>query len=531
MRFRCSAISCLSVLVLAILVPLVPTPAGQPTAPNGLLDEGSLAARIDHYLAIQQAEKGVTPAAIADDSEFIRRVYLDLAGCIPSIIDVRDFLDDTRPNKRRIWVDLILEGKKPSRKPDAFSQHFANVWRAWFLSRVNNENAAALAPATENWLRERFKANTPYDRMVREIITAAPYDQGSNSPSVFYQINEFKPENLAAAASRLFLGIKLECAQCHDDRSGGSWTQTQFWSLAAFFAGVDPQRGQPTDKREIEIPVKKKVVRARFLDGVQPTWKPGNNPRAVLADWFTSSKNPYFARAAVNHLWAYFFGTGLTDPVDEQGAHNPPSHPELLDELARQFADHGFNLKYLIRSIIASQAYQRTSVANHPGQDDPRLFARMFIRGLSAEQLFDSLAEATEYQDSSSSAMFNRFDNPENQTPRQKFLARFAHQDKTTEAPTSILQALYLMNSSFVAERTSLEQNRTLATIADSARTRTARRVETLFLVVLSRKPTAEESKRFVAYVERGGATADHRRALADVFWALLNSAEFRLNH
>jgi hypothetical protein len=531
MHIRSCVSACLGVLVLLGLDCLLPAPAGQPAAANGLLKEESLAARIDHYLAIQQAEKGITPAARADDAEFIRRVYLDLAGCIPSIIDVRDFLDDTRPNKRRIWVDLILEGRKPSRKPDAFNQHFANVWRSWFLSRVNNENAAALAPATENWLRDRFKANTPYDRMVREVITAEPYNQGNSSASVFYPINEFKPENLAASASRLFLGIKLECAQCHDDRSGGSWTQTQFWSLAAFFAGVDPQRGQPTDKREIEIPGRKKVVRARFLDGPEPAWKPGDNPRVVLADWFASAKNPYFARAAVNRLWAYFFGTGLTDPVDEQGAHNPPSHPELLDELARQFADHGFNLKYLIRALVASQAYQRTSVADHPGQDDPRLFARMFIRGLSAEQLFDSLAEATEYQDTSSGGMFNRFDNPENQTPRQKFLARFAHQDKTTEAPTSILQALYLMNSSFVAERTSLEQNRTLATIADSARTSTARRVETLFLVVLSRKPTPAESKRFVAYVERGGATADQRRALADVFWALLNSAEFRLNH
>jgi hypothetical protein len=154
----------------------------------------------------------------------------------------------------------------------------------------------------------------------------------------------------------------------------------------------------------------------------------------------------------------------------------------------------------------------------------------MVIRGLSAEQLFDSLAEATEYQDSSPVVM-NRFVDPENQSPRQKFLARFAHQDKPTEAPTSILQALYLMNSSFVAERTSLEQNKTLATIADAAKTDTSRRIETLFLVVLSRKPAASELKRFVAYVDRGGPSSDHRKALADVFWALLNSAEFRLNH
>jgi hypothetical protein len=525
MSHRWTGLAALGVLTLASIATAEEPPA---QAPDGLLDAKALAGRIDHWLAVRQTAKGVKAAPLADDAEFIRRVYLDLAGCVPPVIDARDFIDDTRPDKRLLWVDMLLDGRKPSRKPDAYTQHFTNVWRAWMLSRADNERAAALGPATEKWFQSRLKENLPYDVMVRQMITAAPTGGRGDQANLFDQVNENKPESLAGTTSRMFLGIKLECAQCHDDRSGGDWSQTQFWSFAAFFTPEAPGR-QQDPQRTIAIPGKNKVARARFLLGPEPTFKPGDNARAMLADWVVSPTNPYFARAGVNRMWSFFFGIGLTDPIDEQGDHNLPSHPELLDELARQFTEHQFDLKYLIRAIVASQAYQRTSTVSPSAKDDPRLFARMSVRGLSAEQLFDSLAEVTEFEEGGRGTV-NRLNDGTNLTPRQQFLARFSHQYKATETPTSILQALYLMNSPFITDRTSLEHNKTLSTLA-AQKTSHARRVETLFLLVLSRKPTTAELGRCVTFLDKGGASADQRQALADVFWALINSPEFFVNH
>jgi hypothetical protein len=290
------------------------------------------------------------------------------------------------------------------------------------------------------------------------------------------------------------------------------------------------QQGRPAPQRgTIKIPVKDKIVQARFLDGKEPVWKGDSlDTRPALAEWMTSPENPYFARAAVRRLWLYFFGTALAEHPDGSTDTIPPAHQELLDELAREFINHKYDLKFLIRTITASQAYQRTSAVSHPSQKDPHLFARMPLRGLTPEQLFDSLGEATEFNGGVSA-------NPEafylaSRGARNQFLGRFSAQEQKTDYQTSILQALYLMNNEFIAERVSLEKNRTLATLADQP-TSTARKVETLYLVVLSRKPKPAESERFVKYVEKGGPTGDPKKALADVFWVLLNSPEFILNH
>ncbi|HEY2159517.1 MAG TPA: DUF1553 domain-containing protein, partial [Isosphaeraceae bacterium] len=238
----------------------------------------------------------------------------------------------------------------------------------------------------------------------------------------------------------------------------------------------------------------------------------------------TSPSNPYFAKAAVNRIWAQLFGVGLVDPVDDFGDSNPPSHPELLDDLAAWFADSGYDRPALIRALTATRAYGLASEVGPGGPPGPRLFARGPVRGLTPEQLYDSLAQAVGLP--SEPAQNVRAVVPTG--PRAAFLEKFAAgDDRPTERETSIPQALAVMNGALVADATSPERGETLVAVAEAPFLDARGRVETLFLAALARRPRPEESARLVAYVE----ARDPRAALADVFWALLNSAEFKLNH
>ncbi len=477
-----------------------------------------LAKRIDELIAAPWRERGVTATPLADDAEFLRRVFLDLGGRIPRVQEVREFLDDASSDKRRKVVDKLLESPY-------YVNHFTNVWRALMLPQTNNALGPPLAPQLEAWLKKRVRENAPYDRLVREVLTVSVRRQammsaGEPSPAVFYQANENKPENLASATSRLFLGVKLECAQCHN-HPFAKWTKQQFWEYAAFF--------QPTAEREARVPGTEKTVQARFLDGSEPKKKSADSARETLADWVTSSENPYFARAAANRLWAHFFGLGLVEPIDEESDDNKPSHPELLDELSRQLALHSFDLRYLMKAIAYSNTYQLSSNSETTPLD-AHLFARMSLKGLSPEQLYDSIAQATGFREPPTPDQ--RFMPFAPAGPRAEFLTRFANlSDKRTEYQTSILQALALMNGRFVADATSLERSETLAAVVDAPFLDSAGRVEALYLAALGRRPRADEKERLVKYVERGGPSGDAKKALADVFWALLNTSEFVLNH
>jgi hypothetical protein len=519
-------------------------------------DPAALADKINRFLEKSWAANQIKPAAPADDAEWLRRVYLDLAGRIPSVREVQDFLKSKDPDKRRKEIQKLLGSSR-------YPMHFTNVWRATMLPEAANNNPFVnQGGGFTGWLYARFSENAPYDKMARELLTATQPNQPQQrgfpvdvygvpnsgpSPIGFYQAKQFMPENLAETTARLLLGVRLGCAQCHN-HPFASWKQDQFWEYAAFFSGMQPRnpRGEaPVTPRELKIPGTDKVVKAKFLDGKLPKWDDakGGDPRLALADWVTSPDNPFFARATVNRVWGIFFGVGLIDPIDEMVGDNVNVYqPELLDEIAKDFAAHNFDLKYLIEGIMMSKAYQLTSKRSDESQDTPGQFARMPLRGMTPEQLYDSVVEATRFRDAGSGAFPGQFRGGAN--ARAEFVNKFSNlSDRPTEYQTSIIQALTLMNGQLTADAThpSFERSELLYALIDSPFMDTPQRIETLYVATLTRKPRPHEFERAAKFMDDAVKSEKplsdeenkkrYNQALADVFWALLNSGEFFFNH
>jgi hypothetical protein len=490
----------------AIIITLMGTPAAHAESrTNYDKDVKDLADRIDHHIAAGWHDNKVKPADAADDATYLRRVYLDVVGQIPAIYEARDFLDDHSADKRQRLVERLLE-------TDAYARHFGNVLRRALLP--GNLTSPERNHELEIWFQERLQDNVGYDVMARSILTgdpkAVPY-------RAFADANANKPEELASATSRFFWGVRIECAQCHK-HPFAKWKKEQFWEFAAYFSG-----GQAT------IPNTDTTVKARLLIGDAPEVRDPESLRKVLAQQLTTSDNPYFARAAVNRLWLQFFGIGLVDPVDALGEDQPPSHPEVLDELARAFVEHKYDLRLLICAITSTKTYALSSISTDASQDDPRRFARAAVRGLTAEELYDSIGVATGRVIPLRRGTGKSI-SKEAQAARAEFSRRFNQSGTPLEIEASLLQALYLMNSQAMSSAISLQENHLLQTIAGSENQTTAQRIEDLYLLVLSRRPRPEESTKLAKFVDDSGRRGASK-ALADVYWALLNSPEFSLNH
>ena len=501
--------------------------------------QAAIAAIIDSEIARQQKDAKITPAAMASDAEYLRRVYLDLVGHIPSHDRTVAFLDSKEPDKRAKLVTELLASPE-------YGQQFATIW-----AKLITAEEPKLKPGLETLLVDRFNKNQPWDALVRDLVSA----NGTGPDTSFVMSNVDnklpQPSKLAGSTARLFLGLQLQCAECHN-HPFVDWKQTDFWSLAAFFnytrlnkadknalAEMPPAaKGKPEalPGAKITLPVTAgkgagKVVDAKFLTGDKPTL-PAEGPfRPALAEWMTAPQNPYFAPAAVNRLWAHFFGRGLVNPIDDLNDDNPPSHPEAMQALADEFRASGFDVKHLIECICATQAYQRSSRTTNADKDDEAEYARMAIKVMSPEALYDSLVLALEVKElnvSVGTAATNGVGG--NSKPptgkgaaREKFTRFFNTRELegyATDYSHGIPQALALMNDPAMTSKPPIV-DRLIKSGATPGQI-----IEDLFLSLLNRRPEARELKPMLAYVQK---QSDPAKGYAGIVWVLINLPEFGL--
>jgi hypothetical protein len=500
------------------------TEPSKPARTVSKLEVAGLAQRIDRAIQEQLDAEKVPVSGLASDAEFMRRLYLDIAGVIPPADKVAAFLDSKDPDKRAKLIDELLASP-------AYGKHMADIWQALLLPRTATPVRGLSREPMVKWLEEKFNANTSWDKMVSELLTASG-PQDKNGAVTFFASSQ-TADKMTDNVCKLFLGVRLECAQCHDHPFTG-WKREEYWGMAAFFTKVNmggggkgaKQPATPTvsedGKGRQRLPESAKVVPAKFLQGAEPKIEGSDPRRPVLAAWMTAADNPFFARALVNRLWHHFYGRGFVNPVDDMHKENRASHPALLSELSEQFVASGFDVKHMIRAICNSQAYQRTSKPNAENEEDATLFSHMAVKVLAPEQLFDSL-EAVIGKTPAPGGLGRPGAGRQVGTPRQQFVTFFSGDENAdpTEYQHGIPQALRLMNSPQVNRDAHLLNEAVKADAPEKV-------IEQMFLGTLSRRPTEPELSKFTAYVKKGDTA---KKAYGDILWALLNCSEFTLNH
>ncbi len=492
-------------------------------------DPAQLAAKIDAQLAEGWRRAGVQPAAVVDDAIFLRRIYLDLVGRIPTVAETQRFLEDARPDKRlQLTEELINSG--------GHARHFATVWRRIWVPQTDTQEFARLTNDFEAWAAVRLRDNVPYDKLVEELLlatrarptNAAQDPQHAVSAIGFQAASLFRAENLAANTTRAFLGLNLDCAQCHD-HPFSRWTRDQFWETAAFFVAPQAATAGEMAYLEVKIPETEKTLRPKLLNDEVPKFSTplaADTGRKAISKWIIDRENPYFARNAVNRLWAQFFGRGLVEPLDDLSDDNPSSHPQLHQDLAAAFVASNYDLKFLTRAMVQTRAYQLGTLSSGTAPPEGmRIFERMPVRGLTGEQLYDSLVVAAGLPTVRKDLLSHNEEN------RREQFATQLHIERAVDAERSIVQALTLMNGTLIQELTTPDKSPLLAAAADSPFLSTNEKIEMLFFGALNRKPTTDESQVLLKYVASGGEDRPERAGLADVLWVLLNSSEFNTNH
>jgi hypothetical protein len=485
---------------------------------------------IDKHVHAKLKKLNIVPSDTCDDAEFLRRVYLDVIGTLPTPAEARRFLIDRAADRRARLVDELLE------RPE-YADYWALKWSD--LLRVDRQALGhKRAFAYYRWVRDSLARNKPYDRFASELLTAeGPLDQVG--PANFYKVVS-KPGEAASLLSQVFLGVRIACAECHHhpfDR----WSQTDYYGMQAFFTPVavktTPAKidfvlasGNP----ETRHPRTGAIVTAHALARPMPDKSPSGERRTVLADWLTSPENPWFARNLANRVWGHFLGRGLVEPVDDVRATNPPTNPELLDALAKQLVDNHFDVKQLIRAITASRTYQLSAKPNATNANDEQNYSRAVLRRVDAEVLLDMVSQTTGVAERFQGlpAGYRAIQLWDSQVSHY-FLKVFGRPARATacecernQAP-SVAQVLHLLNAPEIHDKLTHEAGtmaRLCRTLQDDAAL-----ADELYLTFYSRLPDARE--RGVARDYLGRDPAHRRQAAEDLAWSLLNSVEFVFNH
>jgi hypothetical protein len=491
---------------------------------------------IDEAVYARLKEQGIAPSEGCNDAEFVRRSSLDAIGVLPTPEQVREFLADAAPDKRARWVDRLLESP-------AYADYWATKWGD--LLKPNTQRVG-VKPVylLDHWLRDSLRKNKPYDQFVREILTA----QGSThnfGPVVLFR-DRREPADAGALVSQVFLGVRMECARCHH-HPNEKWSQEDFYQLAACFGQVK-RKGQGISAPisgeaefiwhapggEVKHPVSGETLKPKPPDGPVLNLENGRDPRAALVDWMTSRDNPFFARAIVNRMWGELTGRGIVHPVDDFRASNPPSNERLLDALAKDFVEHKYDLKHLIRTIMASRVYQLSSEPNESNVADTRNFSRSYRRRLPAEVLLDAVSDLTGVPDSFDGLPPGaRAVHTWNNKLDSNFLDAFGRPNSSADCPCerdrspSLVQALHLMNATRLHAKIASPEGRAARLAKSEAPPEEI--VKELYLAAYSRLPDEEELTIARQAFAADGAT--RQSATEDVMWALINSAEFVLNH
>ncbi len=484
---------------------------------------------IDKLVNAKLQKLRITPSGTCTDEAFLRRVFLDVVGTMPTVEDYQKFMANPSPKKREELVDELLTRKE-------FVELWVLKWAELLQIRSSNQMSYKATLLYYNWLQDRIARNVPVNEWVIELLGASG-GTFKNPPTNYYQ-NETDILKVTENVAQVFMGMRIQCAQCHNhpfDR----WTMDDYYGFAAFFSQIG--RKAADDPREVVVfnsgggdvrhPVGGRVMAPKFLGGAAPDLT-GKDRRQAMSQWLASAENPYFATNLANMVWAHFLGKGIVDEVDDVRVSNPASNQELLDELGRKFTEYKYDFKKMVRDICNSRAYQRATTTNPSNELDSRNFSHAAIRRIKAETFLDCITQVTTTQNKFPGLPTGaRAVQIADGTVSNYFLTTFGRATRETvcacevRLEPTLSQSLHLLNGETTGNR--IKQGDLVGKML-AAKKSPEQILEEVYIRCMARKPTPEETTKIMVLVN---AETDKKKALEDAFWAVLNSREFMFNH